>query len=225
MPSGRILNGIWKIIAGLARGRAALAHGAGIIRAMTAPPFAVFAAAMILLGLGACSSIKPAELLDERTGMTVGALAEPIELVESAHNAALVGGKRVSFAYLGPVEWDRSGELTYALWIHVAPGNDKPIGPLASKNAVIMALDSGTVTLSPVEDPIGGGGGPYHPVAPWGQTGYFALDATLLKRMAASATLELEFRGLDDGRVDFKAGQDTRSTLTDFLRARGITDD
>ena len=42
-----------------------------------------------------------------------GALREPIELVERAENAAFANGKRTSFAYLGPIDWDRSGDLTY----------------------------------------------------------------------------------------------------------------
>jgi hypothetical protein len=79
--------------------------------------------------LSACesaSSIKPVEYLDDRTAMTVGSLKEPIELVPSLHQGGLhmlsnLGnlGKKVSFAYLGPVEWDRSGSIVYGLWVHI----------------------------------------------------------------------------------------------------------
>jgi hypothetical protein len=178
----------------------------------------------LLTGCGGQSSIKPAEVLDQRTGMTVGALQEPIELVENAQNAALASGKRTSFAYLGPVEWDRSGEISYGLWIHVAPGNDRQVGDIHSRGAVTLILDSGKLVLSPMEAPKVGAG-PYRPIASWGQTGYFELNTGMLKRMAASDKLALEFRAVDESIVDFIPSHDTRTTLTQFLHARGVTDD
>jgi hypothetical protein len=177
----------------------------------------------LLAGCGG-QSIKPAEVLDERTGMTVGALQEPIELVESAQNAAVANGRRSSFAYLGPVEWDRSGDLTYGLWVHVAPGNDRQVGDIRSRGAVKLILDDGPLVLSPIDVPKAGIG-PYHPIASWGQTAYFKLDVALLKRMAASQKLALDFRAVDDSVVDFLPSRDTRTTLTQFAHARGITGD
>src|ERR1700676_2143637 len=147
--------------------------------------------------LAGCASGKPAEVLDERTGATVGALQDPIEFVETPHNAALVGGKRPSFAYLGPLEWDRSGEISYGLWLHVAPGNDKPVGDIRSEGSVRMNLDDGSVVLSPLDTSIAGLA-PYRPLAAWGQTAYFQLDVTMLKRMAASQKLDLNFRAPDE---------------------------
>ena len=32
--------------------------------------------------------------------------------------------ERISFAYLGPVEWDNMGDVRYGLWVHLVPGND-----------------------------------------------------------------------------------------------------
>ena len=175
--------------------------------------------------LAGCTSTKPAEVLDERTGTTVGALQDPIEFVETAQNAALVvSGKRTSFAYLGPLEWDRSGEITYGLWLHVAPGNDKPVGDIRSEGSVRLDLDDGSVVLSPIDASISGVG-PYRPVAAWGQTAYFRLDVAMLKRMAASQKLDLNFRAPDESLVEFLPSRDTRTTLTQFLHARGITGD
>jgi len=175
--------------------------------------------------LAGCASTKPAEVLDERTGTTVGALEDPIEFVETAQNAALVvGGKRTSFAYLGPLEWDRSGEITYGLWLHVAPGNDKPVGDIRSEGSVRLDLYDGSVVLSPIDASISGVG-PYRPVAAWGQTAYFRLDVAMLKRMAASQKLDLNFRAPDESLVEFLPSRDTRTTLTQFLHARGITGD
>jgi hypothetical protein len=178
----------------------------------------------LLTGCGGQSSIKPAEILDQRTGMTVGALQDPIELVESAQTSSTASGKRSSFAYLGPIEWDRSGDLRYGLWVHVAPGNDRQVGDIHSRGTVTLILDGGPLVLSPMDAPKVGSS-PYQPVASWGQTAYFDLDAALLKRMAASQKLALDFRGVDQSVVEFLPSHETRTTLTQFAHARGITDD
>jgi hypothetical protein len=174
--------------------------------------------------LAGCVSTRPAETLDERTGTTVGALQEPIEFVEAAQNAALAGGKRTSFAYLGPLEWDRSGDISYGLWLHVAPGNDKPIGDIHAEGSVRLNLDDGSVVLSAIDASVVGVG-PYRPVAAWGQTAYFQLDVPMLRRMASSQKLDLSFRAPGESQVEFLPSHDTRTTLTQFLHARGITAD
>ncbi|MEA3107967.1 MAG: hypothetical protein QOI88_2572 [Gammaproteobacteria bacterium] len=191
---------------------------------MRFPLIKAMVASGVLAGCAGGSSIKPAEVLDQRTGMTVGALQNPIELVESAQNAVLVGGKRTSFAYLGPVEWDRSGEISYGLWLHVAPGNDKQVGDIRSEGSVRLNLDDGSVVLSPIDVSIAGVS-PYRPIAAWGQTAYFRLDVAMLKRMAASQKLDLNFRAADESLVEFLPSHDTRTTLTQFMHARGITGD
>jgi hypothetical protein len=186
-----------------------------------------------LLGLGllglmtgcAGEAIKPTDTLDETTGMTVGALEDPIEFVQSAQNAVVSPAKRASFAYLGPIEWDRMGEISYGLWLHVAPGNDVQVGSIQSPGVVTLNLDDGPLVLTPTQPPAQGHG-PYKPVASWGQTAYFALDMETLKRMAASSKLTLEFKSIDrGGKVAFLPSHDTSATLTEFVRTRGITAD
>jgi hypothetical protein len=189
---------------------------------------------LILVLLSACaseSSVKSLEYLDERTAMTVGSLKEPIELVPSLHQqvsglhvlGSLVG-KKVSFAYLGPVEWDRSGAIAYGLWIHIAPGNDRPIADIRSPKALTLVLDGGTRVLNPIDAPQLGRGA-YEATASWGQTAYFELTVEMLKQMAASKTMELDVRAADDSIVNFIASSGTRETLTDYLHSRGITND
>ncbi|MDP9008531.1 MAG: hypothetical protein M3N91_07475 [Pseudomonadota bacterium] len=159
--------------------------------------------------------------------MTIGSLKEPIELVPSLHQGGLhllSLGKRVSFAYLGPVEWDRSGAIVYGLWVHIAPGNDRAIVDIRSPAALTLILDRAERVLTPIDAPQLGRGA-YQPVASWGQTAYFELTAELLKQMAASAKLELNVRGTDDSIVNFTATGDTRPTLAAYLHSRGITDD
>jgi capsular polysaccharide biosynthesis protein len=133
-------------------------------------------------------------------------------------------GKRVSFAYLGPVEWDRSGSIVYGLWVHIAPGNDRPIADIRSNAAVTVVLDNGTRVLTPIDAPQLGRGA-YQAVASWGQTAYFELTVEMLKQMAASEKLELNVRAADDSIVNFVASGDTRETLSDYMHARGITGD
>jgi hypothetical protein len=184
-----------------------------------------------MLFLSACaetSSIKPVEYMDDRTAMTVGSLKEPIELVPSLHQGGLrvfTGlAKKVSFAYLGPIEWDRSGAIVYGLWVHIAPGTDLAVVDIRSAAALTLILDGGTRVLKPIDAPQLGRG-PYQPVASWGQTAYFELTVEMLKQMAASQKLELNVRATDDSTVNFVAAGGARATLTDYLHARGITDD
>ncbi|HEY4446720.1 MAG TPA: hypothetical protein VGN30_20745 [Steroidobacteraceae bacterium] len=177
-----------------------------------------------LAGCTGLSSTKPVEVLDERTAVTFGALKEPIEFVQSAQNAVLILGKRSSFAYLGPVEWNRSGALSYGLWIHIAPGNDRQAGDIHGSTAVTLVLDEGPLTLTPIEAPALGRP-PYRPVASWGQTAYFGLTVEALRHMAASKKLELDVRAVDDSEIIFTPTVDTRVVLSQYIKDRGITGD
>jgi hypothetical protein len=183
---------------------------------------------MVLIGLMAgCaspSSTKPVEVLDERSAVTFGALKEPIELLPGAQNAMLILRKRATFTYLGPVEWNRSGALSYGLWIHVAPGNDRQTGDIHAPAAVALILDDGPLELSLMDAPKLGRE-PYRPVASWGQTAYFNLDVATLRRMAASGKLKLDVRAADGSTTSFNPTVDTRAVLTQYMKDRGITGD
>jgi hypothetical protein len=196
---------------------------------MRLPLIAVVASSVLMNACGTPSSIKAVEYLDDRTAMTVGSLKEPIELVPSLKQVGGLRvitnlGKRLSFAYLGPVEWDRSGSIAYGLWVHIAPGTDRPIADIRSNAALTIVLDNGTRVLNPIDAPQLGRGA-YQPVAAWGQTAYFELTVEMLKQMAASEKLELNVRAADDSIVNFVASGDTRETLNDYMHARGITGD
>ena len=182
---------------------------------------------LVLVLLGGCASdsgIKSAETMDERTGITVGALETPVELVQDIQGPALSFSKRVSFAYLGPVEWDRMGDITYGLWIQVAPGSDRQNANFQTAGTLTLMLDDGPVVLSPETGPQTGAS-PYKPVVTWGPSGYFELDVPLLKRMAASQKLELGVRFSDDSTLKFIPTHPTQTTLAQFMRSRGLTDD
>jgi hypothetical protein len=185
-------------------------------------------AGLLLLGcVAGCagqSSLKPVEALDERTGLTVGALKEPVELLPSGQMSAFVSTKHTSFAYLGPVEWNRSGDLSYALWVDVAPGSDGQPGDIRAPQALTLNLDDGPLALSVVETPRLGRP-PYKPVVSWGQAAYFNLSVEALRRMAASGKLELDVRAADGSIMKFAPTRDTRTTLTQYLKDRGITGD
>jgi hypothetical protein len=185
----------------------------------------------IIAILSACasqSSIKPVEYLDDRTAITVGSLKEPIELLPTAHQSGVHVlnslRNRVSFAYLGPVEWDRSGSIVYGLWVHIAPGNDQPLADIRSSAALTLILDSGPRVLTPVDAPQLGRGA-YQPVASWGQTAYFELTLEMLKQMASSDKLQLDVRAADNSVVNFAASADTHQALTAYLHSRGVTGD
>src|SRR5260370_20299806 len=168
----------------------------GIMRPMRVPQIPVMLLVVLMAGCASQSSTKPVEVLDERTALTFGALKQPIELLPSAQDAVLILRKRATFAYLGPVEWNRSGALSYGLWIHIAPGNDRQPGDIHASAAATLILDDGPLGLSLMEAPKLGRE-PYRPVVSWGQTAYFGLDVETLRRMAASSKLELDDRAAD----------------------------
>jgi hypothetical protein len=180
---------------------------------------------LVLAVMAGCATQAPApptEVLDERTGITFAALKEPIEMVPNADGVEF--GKRTSFAYLGPVEWNRMGTIGYGLWIHVAPGNDHQAVDIHSPGAVTLFLDDGPVTLSSVDMPTLGTN-PYRAVVTWGQTAYFDLNTDMLKKMAASQKFELNVRATDDTTLRFFPGHEVRTTLSEYIRGRGITAD
>jgi hypothetical protein len=183
---------------------------------------------LALLGGCATESSKPVEYLDDRTAMTIGVLQEPLEFVPAVHQEGMhvLGklGKHLSFAYLGPIEWDRSGTLVYGLWVHVAPGADRPLADIRAPASITVTLDDKTVTLEPMDAPQLGRAA-YDPVASWGQTAYFNLSVDMLKQMAASQKLELRVATADAGNIEYLPSADTRAPLSDFIKARGITDD
>jgi len=172
----------------------------------------------LLPGCGSEGSIKPAESLDEHTGMTVGSLEKPLELVQGGQSA-MTPEPHVSFAYLGPVEWDNMGAITYGLWVHLVPANDWQFDDIKTPGTVVLALDGRGQPLK-LEQPPAATRGPYRPVASWGQTAYFELDLDTLKRMASSRDIELVFKSAGTP-VRFAAAPDAHETLTRFLHARG----
>jgi hypothetical protein len=174
--------------------------------------------------LGACAgnaSHQSFERLDEETGMTVAALGSALEFVESGQSSV---NKHASFAYFGPVEWDRMGEITYGVWLNVAPGNDRQVANIAAPSAVSLALDDGELVLEVIAAPKLGKAA-YAPLVPWGQAVYFKASPPMLRRIAASTRLLLRCRGVDGTSVEFQPDQDTKPVLSTFLQARGITGD
>ncbi len=184
---------------------------------------------LLLLSVSACETpftSKPVEFLDERTAMTVGSLREPIELAPNVQTsaAARLLGKHISFAYLGPVEWDRSGQVEYGLWVHIAPGSGQQMPDIHAPSAVTLQMDDGSLVLTPIDAPQLGHAA-YQPVASWGETAYFELTVATLKRMAASQKLALSVLTPEGGPAGYFSSADTRSILSDFMKARGITAD
>ncbi len=164
-------------------------------------------------------------MLDERTGMTAGALDQPVAFVETGIFDLLdPTPKQATIAYLGPVEWDRSGELSYMLWVQIAPGvGGHRIDDINGPGAVDLELDDGPMVLSVMDS--SRAGSPYRPIAPVGQTAYFRLDTAMLKRMAASRKMVLNLRAADLTRVDFLPIAPPRAALEQFIHDREISND
>jgi hypothetical protein len=178
----------------------------------------------LLIGCAGQASIKPVESLDERTGVTVAALEKPIELLPNAQFSALAPQNGTSFAYMGPVEWDRSGEFSYGLWVHIAPGNGAQFGDIHAPDALTLTLDDGPVALTLLQA-AQLGREPYPAVVSWGQTAYFNLTVETLRRMAASRKLQLDVRAGDDAVIAFSCLVDMRAALAEYVQSRGLTGD
>jgi hypothetical protein len=180
------------------------------------------AAVCTLVAACAGEAVRPTvEGLDETTGLTVASLHEPIDFIAVGTPSSL---KHSSHCYLGPVEWDRMGAISYGLWLHVAPGNDRPVGDIRADKAVSLAYDGGTLVLKTRVAPKLGRE-PYAPLVPWGQTAYFDLDTDTLAHLAASRSLQIILRGADSSTVVFDAVDGTSATLKAFARSRGVTVD
>ncbi len=178
----------------------------------------------MFLSLAACAATgasQPIERLDEGTGVTVASLQKPIEFVESG---VLALNKHASFAYLGPVEWDRMGAISHGLWLHVAPGNDAQVAAIGAPGAVDLQIDGESLTLATIEAPKLGRE-PYATVVPWGQTAMFGVTVPQLRRLAGAKELRLRFRGSDGASVDFQTGAGAAADIAAFLQARGLTGD
>lgn len=166
-------------------------------------------------------AVRPVEVLDQRTGVTVSVLEKPVEFVQIA---GVPFGKRANFAYLGPVEWNRMGEYSYGLWLHVAPGDDAQIADIHAPSAVTLLLDGIPWVLEPAEPP-GLVGDAYRPVVSWGQTGYFDLTAQRLLRLAGASQIELQCRGADGSVIALRPGRDAQAQLSGYVRGRHLSAD
>jgi hypothetical protein len=191
---------------------------------MHRPPhrFTCLILCLSLAHLSGCASegaIKPAESLDEQSGMTIGSLEKPLELLQSGQSA-FTPESHMSSAYLGPVEWDNMGTISYGLWVHLVPAADWQFDDIKAPGTVVLELDDGVVPLKLTEPPAASRG-PYRPIASWGQTAYFKLDLETLKRMASSRNIQLDFKAAGGTPVRFAAAPDAHETLTRFLHARG----
>jgi hypothetical protein len=198
-----------------------MAHVFVILPPMQLRDFLIAAALSLLAGCAAHSTLAPLQRFDERSGITVTALRAPFELVESG---GLSLQKHASFAYLGLLEWDRVGQISQGLWLHVASGNDRQVADITSLAAVTLVLDDGELVLTIMQAPKLGQE-LYRPLAPWGQTANFAMNSDTFARMARSDKLLLRLRGSDGSNVEFKALSRTRPILMEFARALGLNVD
>ncbi len=179
----------------------------------------------LLAGCAAELPSKSVESLDENTGMTRANLLQPMAFVETGTYDVLAPDKQPSVVYLGPEEWDRSGNFSYVLWAQVAPGVDgHRLDDIRSRGALVLKLDDGSVSLHALDQAVAPNS-PYAPIPPVGQAAYFSIDVGLLKRMASSRRIVLDVRAGDLTMVDFVPRQDAREALKQFMIDREIAAD
>jgi hypothetical protein len=180
-------------------------------------------AVAVLSGCGAEPPIKvrPVERLDEQSALTIAVLESPITFIATG---AQVFAKKVSMAYAGPVEWDRAGNISYSLWLELAPTDDQHFKDITEPKSVTFLLDDGPLNLRIGEAPKMGQQ-PYQSAASWGQIVYFDLSMDDLKRLAATKTLRIRMRRIGGIDVDFEPNGETQTVLTAYLNGRLVTGD
>jgi hypothetical protein len=182
----------------------------------------------LLLMVAGCASERSArsvEVLDQMTGVTAGALDRPVAFVETGLVDLLdPNPKQATVAYVGPVEWDRSGQISYVLWVQIAPGvGGHRLDDIHAPGAVTLALDDGPLVLS--ETTLTKATSPYRPIEPVGQTAYYTLNAAMLKRMASSQKIVLSLRASDLTPVEFVPVREPRAALQFFIKDRNVSVD
>ncbi len=181
--------------------------------------------ACLLTGCASHFPVESVERQDERTGITIATLVQPLAFIETGIYDPLVPDqKQPTILYVGPVAWDRMGYYTYLLWFQVAPGvGGHRLDDIRAHGAVHLQLDDGPVELSALEMPTKESDA-YQPILPTGETAYFLVDVALLKRMAASHRISLMIRAGDLTMVDFLPLQETRAALEKFVIDEGLVD-
>jgi hypothetical protein len=172
----------------------------------------------LLVGCASHVPVESVERQDERTGITVATLAQPLTFTETGiYDPLSPDHNQATLIYMGPVAWDRMGNYSYLLWFQVAPGVDgHRIDDIRARGAISLQLDGGPVELSAITTPTKVGD-PYPPIAPVGETAYFTVDLPLLKRMAASRKISLKIRAADLSLVDFLPLEESRAALEKFV--------
>jgi hypothetical protein len=184
------------------------------------------ALACLLVGCAGHFPVESLERQDERTGITIATLAQPLAFIETGiYDPLIPDQKQPIMIYMGPVAWDTMGEYSYLLWFQVAPGvGGHRLDDIRSHGAVILQLDDGAVELSVLKIPTKASD-PYSPILPVGEKAYFPINVALLKRMAASQRISLTIRAADLTMVDFKPLQEARAALEKFVTDEGAVDD
>ena len=178
-----------------------------------------------MVSLAGCAvepATKTVELFDESNGMTSGALVEPIAFTEKRIFDLLAPDQQPGRAFLGPVEWDRSGDYTYGFWLQVSPGVDgNRIDDIRGPGAVSLTLDDGVLTLVPAaftQAPKQA-----YALAPsGGQTAYFMIDIPMLERIASSRQMVLSLRSADLGHAEFIPSSEVHDVVRRFMEERRI---
>ena len=101
------------------------------------------------------------------------------------------------------MEWDRSGDLFYGLWMHIAPGNDRRPADIRAPRALTLVLDDGAVALSPDRGAASSGASLSSLPPPGARPPTSTSTVATLERMAASRKLELDVRAADGSMVIF----------------------
>lgn len=184
-------------------------------------------AAVAVSAVAACAPVSTEivrEQLDERTGVTVTSMSAPLEFFSPQPERGL---QAASFAYLGPIEINRTGQRQSYLWLSVLLGEDeRRRNPAGTRSAPQLRITAGGVTLEP--SPVGTdarqvglGHRVYERPADWVGEAFYAVTDEQLVQLAAADTVTLEISAPNEEPRRYEAWKADRSGLRSFVERIG----
>jgi len=125
-------------------------------------------------------------VLDERTGVTIARLEQPLELTVSAST----GPANDPFAYLGPFQTNRMGERADYLWLAVPAAGTLAGSPIVRADGEVVRMGE----MSAAPDAAHLERSPYKAPTPWSQQFVAVVESAAIEQLATARRIEIATR-------------------------------
>jgi hypothetical protein len=154
--------------------------------------------------------------LDESSGATITTLDAPAAF---SRDRPMLAANARDYVYMGPVEINRAGERSYALWVAYCSTIDRTDGQrfAAPANAWLL-VDDAPMELGRPAPGVDLADWLYEAPVVGGDKVVYALTRAQLQLIARSRHVRVVIDGADDESVKFEPWRDGLSRLSDFAR-------